>query len=55
MTRQISPIFPVRQSVLHLLGIAHPKVGSVSIASNDIGNRCAEITAADNRYLHDFL
>jgi hypothetical protein len=45
----------MRERILDLLGIAHPKVSLMSIASNDIGNRCAEITAPDNRYLHIFL
>jgi hypothetical protein len=40
---------------LDLLSIAHPKVRFMPIACNDIGHRSAEITAADNRYFHDFL
>ena len=45
----------MREGVLNLLGIAHPQVRFVPIASYDVGNRCAEITAPDDRYLHDFL
>jgi hypothetical protein len=55
MAWQITPIFSVRQGILDLLGIAHPKVSFMSIASNDISNCCAKITTPDNRYLHDFL
>ena len=45
----------MREGVLNLLGIAHPQVRFVPIASYDVGNRCAEITAPDDRYLHELL